>query len=47
MASSDGLIQNAIFAQGAKRVSSRELELQVNNVNKKAMQVLKEKYLDK
>lgn len=47
VASSDGLIQNAIFAQGAKRISSRELELQVNNVNKKAMQVLKEKYLDK
>ena len=47
VASSDGLIQNAIFAQGAKRVSSRELELQVNNVNKKAMQVLKEKFLDK
>ena len=47
VASSDGLIQNAIFTQGAKRISSRELELQVNNVNKKAMQVLKEKYLDK
>lgn len=37
VATSDGLIQNSIFAQGASRISSRELELQVTNVNKQAM----------
>lgn len=41
VATSDGLIQNAIFAQGAYRISSRELELQVKNVNKNAMNDLK------
>lgn len=36
VATSDGLIQNAILANGAKRISARELELSVKNVNKRA-----------
>ena len=41
VASSDGLIQNAIFANGAKRMSARELEIAVKNVNKRALSYLK------
>ncbi len=41
VASSDGLIQNAIFADGAKRMSARELEVAVKNVNKRALSYLK------
>ncbi len=41
VATSDGLIQNAIFADGAKRMSARELEIAVKNVNKRALSYLK------
>lgn len=40
VATSDGLVQNAIFAQGASRMSARELEARVNNVNKQAFKHL-------
>lgn len=42
VASSDGLIQNSILASGAKRMSARELEMRVRNVNKEAFKALKE-----
>ena len=42
VASSDGLIQNSILASGAKRMSARELEMRVRNVNKEAFKELKE-----
>ena len=41
VATSDGLIQNAILANGAKRISARELEIAVKNVNKRALSYLK------
>ena len=41
VATSDGLIQNAILANGAKRISARELEIVVKNVNKRALSYLK------
>ena len=41
VATSDGLIQNAILANGAKRISARELEIAVKNVNKHALSYLK------
>lgn len=41
VATSDGLIQNAILANGAKRISARELEITVKNVNKRALSYLK------
>lgn len=34
VASSDGLIQNAIFAQGAKRMSARELFGRITFINR-------------
>ena len=37
VATSDGLIQNSILANGAKRMSARELEITVKNVNKRAL----------
>lgn len=42
VATSDGLIQNAILASGAKRISARELELEISSINRKAMHALKE-----
>lgn len=41
VATSDGLIQNAILANGAKRISARELEIAVKNVNKRALSYLR------
>lgn len=41
VATSDGLIQNAILANGARRISARELEIAVKNVNKRALAYLK------
>ena len=41
VATSDRLIQNAILANGAKRISARELEIAVKNVNKRALSYLK------
>lgn len=41
VASNDGLIQNSIFAQGAQRMSSRELELSALRVNQDAMKYVK------
>ena len=35
------MIQNAILANGAKRISARELEIAVKNVNKRALSYLK------
>ncbi|MGN1277457.1 MAG: NYN domain-containing protein, partial [Floccifex sp.] len=42
VATSDGLIQNSILASGASRMSARELEMRVRNVNKQAFQALRE-----
>lgn len=41
VATSDGLIQNSILAQGASRISARELENKVKNVNAIALNELK------
>ena len=41
VATSDGLIQNSILAQGATRISARELENKVKNINAIAMKDLK------
>lgn len=43
VASSDGLIQNAILAHGCRRMSSRELERAVLSVNEQALKLYKEK----
>ena len=43
VASSDGLIQNSILAQGAIRMSARELEMKVTSTNTLAFQHLKDK----
>ncbi|MBQ0066186.1 MAG: NYN domain-containing protein, partial [Firmicutes bacterium] len=43
VASSDGLIQNSILAQGAIRMSARELEAKVTNTNTLAFEHLKGK----
>ena len=43
VASSDGLIQNSILAQGAMRMSARELESKVTNTNSLAFSHLKDK----
>ncbi len=43
VASSDGLIQNSILAQGAKRMSATELEGRVRSVNQNAFKSLHEK----
>ena len=45
VATSDGLIQNAILANGAKRISARELEIAVKNVNKRALSYLKKQFM--
>ena len=41
VATSDGLIQNSILANGATRMSARELEKRVRSTNKKALEYLK------
>ena len=41
VATIDGLSQNAILANGAKRISALELEIAVKNVNKRALSYLK------
>ena len=41
VATSDGLIQNSILAQGATRISARELENKVKNINTLALAQLK------
>ncbi len=43
VASSDGLIQNSILAQGAYRLSSRELESKITNTNTLAFENLNKK----
>ena len=45
VASSDGLIQNSILAQGCQRMSARELENAVLSVNESALKLYKEKQL--
>ena len=40
-ATSDALIQNSVFSHGARRISARELEMQVSSVNEKAFSALK------
>ncbi len=42
-ATSDALIQNSVFSHGARRISARELEMQVNSVNEKAFNALKKR----
>ena len=45
VASSDGLIQNSILAQGCQRMSARECENAVLSVNESALKLYKEKQL--
>lgn len=43
VASSDALIQNAVFANGAKRVSARELENRIELANNRLQELLERK----
>lgn len=45
VASSDGLIQNSILAQGCQRMSARECENAILSVNESALKLYKEKQL--
>ncbi len=45
VASSDGLIQNSILAQGCQRMSARECENAILNVNESALKLYKEKQM--
>ena len=44
VATSDGLIQNSILANGARRMSSKELENQALSINKKALHHLQQNH---